>query len=57
MIVRASRVVRTPVPRPGNAAPLSLRSSRGAAIFQRCTLCAVPSCEPAFDPSRPCVEC
>jgi hypothetical protein len=57
MIVRASRVVRTPVPRPGNAAPLSLRSSRGAAIFQRCALCAVPSCETAFGPSRPCVEC
>jgi hypothetical protein len=56
-IVRASRVVHTPVPRPGNVAPLSLRSSRGAAVFRRCALRAVPSCEPAFELSRPCVEC
>jgi hypothetical protein len=56
-IVQASRVVRTPAPRPGNAAPLSLRSSRGAAVFRRCALRAVPSCEPAFEPSHPCVEC
>jgi hypothetical protein len=56
-ILRASRVVRTPVPRPGNVAPLSLRSSRGAAVFRRCALRAVPSCEPAFELSRPCVEC
>jgi hypothetical protein len=57
MIVRASRIVRTPAPRPRNAAPLCLRSSRGAAVFRRCALRAVLSCEPAFEPSRPCIEC
>jgi hypothetical protein len=57
MIVWPSRVVRTPAPRPGNAAPLCLRSSRGATVFRRCALRVVPSCEPAFEPSRPCIEC
>jgi hypothetical protein len=56
-IVRAFRVVRTPAPRPGNATPLGLRSSRGASVFRRRALRTVPSCEPAFEPSRPCVEC
>jgi hypothetical protein len=51
-IVRASHVVRTPTHRPGNAAPLCLRSSRGAAIFRRCALRVVPSCERPVEPRR-----
>jgi hypothetical protein len=41
--LRASWIVRTPTPRPGFAAPLSARSSRGAAVFRRRALHAAPT--------------